>query len=177
MELFEIPAEDHGMRKLTFKESLRGKQVDSENPPYRRLFTPAGEIDQIQASGRTRFSGASLREAWVQRFDPLPIPRAKSGLAAEYDGEPVRIWRPRFTFRFKNRDALLVCGDTQLRARHRSRSEFEVFDDRSQRLIGRMKGSTVWCDPKVQQRDLVLSLLLMNSGIMQWASLATFITF
>lgn len=176
--LVDVPAIGLDGELIPYKQAIfKGGAPPFDGHPGRRLHTPHGDVGISRPQrGLVQVSGPGIGTFSLRTSEPLSVVEARRGLDGSAGDVPIRIWRPKFGFRFRDRDGRLSCGEIELRAVNVNRSCFTIHDHRTGSVLFKKNKYHLSTAHDITAPQLGLSIIMWRSWIMDYSTLLSFIT-
>jgi hypothetical protein len=141
-----------------------------------RFPTPRGPVDAVQDGGRTYTSGPGVPGA-VIHVRPVPsLPALRNGVEARVGTTPIRIWRPRYGLRRRERTVLVEGSGISWCAELEGRGRWSLRRRRDGSIVVTTDRRRHHFDPGTSAADVSLAAAVIRSGLVETSSLLAYVS-
>lgn len=140
------------------------------------VSTPCGVVAISREGSRMTARGDQVPVAAIEAPDPVGIAHVKRGLSGRVDGREVRVVRPRFGLRRKDRSVFVDGEGVAWRSDYRRSRQFDILRRDDGSIVLRQDGPKKLLDREATPAEVSLALVLSASGIIQTSSLLNGLT-
>ena len=141
-----------------------------------RFRTPHGRVDAVQDGHRVYTAGPGVPGAMILAR-PLPsLPALRDGVEARVGTTPIRIWRPRYGRRRRDRTVLLEGSGISWCAELRAPGRWRLRRRRDGSVVVTAERRHHHFEPGASAADVSLAVAVIRSGLVETSSLLAFVS-
>jgi hypothetical protein len=153
-------------------ETLTRPAGSSRFRRQRVLRTPSIELEIHRENGRLFAKGKDLRAVVLELPRAPSLPMLKRGIQGRVGERPLRVHRPRYGLRRRNRTIVIEGDGMRWHTQYRKHRQYDIVRSADNTLLYRRQGQRQFVNADASAEEVSVALAIAASGIVETSSLS-----